>query len=453
VDHRLTALDASFLEIESPTSPMHVGWGALFAPPDDRPKPTFADVLEHVGARMGRAPRYRQRLERVPLGLDNPVWVDDPDFAVANHVKPAAPGDFGDAVDAAMSTRLDLDRPLWEIHVADGLPDGWIGLVGKVHHCMVDGVAAVELAALLLDATPDPPPPEPDGWRPDPEPTALALAAGALRDRLRGALALARLPVVTLSSPRRLWELPGRALRAGRALVRSAMPAPAPTSLREPLSTERHLAVAHRPLEDLRHVGRHFGATVNDVLLAAAAGGVREDLERCQEPTVPLKAMVPVSVRGEAPATEMGNRVSFMFLDLPCDEGDPVRRLERVKAAMAERKRAREPEGGEELLQALEWAPRTVQRVASHLVASPRTFNLTVSNIPGPPSSLYMLGCELEAAYPVVPLPERHGLSIGMTTVGEEACFGVYGDPECSPDADVVARGIESSIAELLGAT
>ncbi len=160
--------------------------------------------------------------------------------------------------------------------------------------------------------------------------------------------------------------------------------------------------------------------------------------------------MVPVNVRGDTGGGELGNRISFLFVDLPCDEPDPVRRMERVRSSMGRRKSGGEGEGADGLLRALEYAPRTVQRVASHLVASPRAYNLTVSNIPGPRIPLYMLGCELETAHPVVPLPEGHGVSIGMTTVKDTACFGVYGDPESLPDVEVIASGIQSSIDELL---
>jgi WS/DGAT/MGAT family acyltransferase len=449
VSDRLTALDSSFLDIESPTAHMHVGWGALFAPPDDRPAPTFEEIRHHIAGRMHRAPRYRQRVEHVPFGIGNPVWVDDAGFSVARHVRRTAERDFGAAVDEAMSTPLDPSRPLWELRVADDLPGGRIGIIGRAHHCMVDGLAAVELMSLLLDPTPDPPAPALEGWHPSPRAGPLALAAGGVLGRLGTGLELWRSNLETLSSPRRMMALPARALRAGRALLRSASPARGACALNRPLSPHRHLAFARRPLEDLRRIKGRFDATVNDVVLAAAASGVRGALDGRSEPAAPLKAMVPVSVRAEGSTKDLGNRISFVFLDLPCDEPDAVRRLESVKAQMDRSKRTGEPQGGDDLLRALEYAPRTVQRAVSRAVSSSWTFNLTVSNIPGPRMALYMLGCELEAAHPVVPLSEGHGVSIGMTTVGDDACFGVYGDPDCMPDADIVARGIEDSIDEL----
>ncbi len=163
---RLTTLDASFLELESSSAHMHVGWAARFAPRPGHPAPRFDELREHVAGRMGRAPRYRQKLARVPLSLHDPVWVDDGDFDVDRHVRHGESGDLGMLVDEVMSEQLGRDHPLWELWIADDLPDGGIGVIGKAHHAMVDGIAAVELASLLVDLTPEPDPPEPDGWLP-----------------------------------------------------------------------------------------------------------------------------------------------------------------------------------------------------------------------------------------------------------------------------------------------
>src|SRR3954453_21415890 len=190
---RLTALDTSFLEVESPTAHMHVGWAALFAPPADRPKPVFAELRDHIGARLGRAPRYRQKLAQVPLGLNDPVWVDDPDFDVARHVRRSQSRDFQAAVDEVMSEPLDRRSPLWELWLADELEDGAIGAIGKVHHCMVDGVAAVELSSLMLDPTPDPPLELCQDWVPTRPPAALELVAEGVAARMAQMASLARM--------------------------------------------------------------------------------------------------------------------------------------------------------------------------------------------------------------------------------------------------------------------
>jgi WS/DGAT/MGAT family acyltransferase len=442
---RLTALDASFLEVESPSAHMHVGWAALFAPPADGAAPSFEELREHISARLGRAPRYRQKLGEVPLGLSDPVWIDDPDFDVERHVLRARSGDFQQVIDEVLALPLERDRPLWELWITDRLPEGQIGVVGKVHHCMVDGVAAVELSGLLLDPSPDSVAEHHDRWEPVREPAALELIVDGLLARTAQ---LARLPQLSLRALRGPGQALGVATRALRATRSSLAPA-RPAALNEPISPRRHLARARRDLEDLRVIKRDCGGTVNDAVLAAVAGGFRRFLRRREEGASPLKAMVPVSVRAEGAGGELGNRISFVFVELPCDEPDPLGRLERVREAMGHSKADGEPEGADSLLTAAEFAPRPIQRALSHLVASPRVFNVVVSNIPGPSVPLYMRGCRLEEAYPVVPLADKHGVSIGMTTIAGEACFGVYADAETVPDADLLATSIAESVDEL----
>jgi diacylglycerol O-acyltransferase len=446
---RLTSLDASFLEVESPTAHMHVGWAAIFAPPEDRRRPAFTELRDHVETRLGRAPRYRQKLLGVPLGVSEPVWVDDPDFDVMRHVRRADSGDFRSIADGVLSQPLDHDRPLWELWIADRLDDGRIGVVGKVHHCMVDGIAAVELATLMLDPSPESAVTDLDEWRPADAPKGLRLLAGGLLDRAREGVRLARLPLSLALQPRRALRFAGAGASALRAAHHSASPAPE-SMLNEPISPLRRVASARRPFADLRTIKARHGASVNDVVLAIVAGGVRRFFERRGETPTALKTMVPVSVRSDGEADQLGNRISFVFVELPCDEPDPVRRLERVKEAMGECKKGGEPEAAQMLLDAIEYAPRTVQRLVSRAAASARAFNLVVSNIPGPPVPLYMLGCRLEEVYPVVPLADQHAVSIGLTTVDDQAFFGVYADRETLPDADELAAAISESVDELI---
>jgi diacylglycerol O-acyltransferase len=449
---RLSALDASFLEVESPSAHMHVGWAASFAPPDDTLRPSFDALRDHIGSRLGRAPRYRQRLARVPLGVHDPEWIDDPDFEVCEHVRRSDAQDLGELVDRVLSEPLDRERPLWELWIADRLADGRIGMVGKAHHCMVDGIAAVELSTLLLDVEPSTEADRSDGWLPRPVPEPVELFSRALVDRAREQLDLVRGPLEVAISPQRLLELPGRAARTARAMAHAVMPLAPRSPFNEPSSPYRHLATVRRPLEDLRRVKARFGTTVNDVVLAACAGATREFLfDRGREP-LPLKTMVPVNVR-DGEASELGNRISFMFIELPCAEPDPLMRLMRINHQTGARKRGGEPEDSDAVLRAVGHAPPPVQRVLSHLIASPRTFNLVVSNIPGPRIPLYLLGCPLEEAYPVVPLSDQHAVSIGMTTVRDDACFGVYADREALPDADDLAERLNDAIDELVALT
>jgi diacylglycerol O-acyltransferase / wax synthase len=446
---RLSALDASFLDVETPTAHMHVGWAAVFDPPAGRPAPRFDELRDHIARRLPRAPRYRQILRSLPLGLGTPAWVDDQSFDLGRHVQRARSRQLDAVVDRCMSEPLPRDRPLWQLWIADRLADGRIGVVGKAHHCMVDGLAAVELASLLLDPDPDARDPEPDEWTPSPPPPAHELAAAALGDLIPDGIGFARLAASAASSPRRAIEAGARARRAAMALLDAARPAPANLRLNRPISPLRRLGLLRRSLDDLLRVKTAFGVKLNDVLLAAAAGGVRRFLKDRGDGALRLKTMVPVTARSAAEAAELGNAISFIFVDLPCDEPDPARRLAEVHAATMARKRAGEPQGANDVMRSLALAPSPLRTLASRLVASPRTFNLVVSNIPGPREPLYMRGCRLAEAYPVVPIADRHALSIGVTTLGDSAFFGLYADRKSLPDVDALAEAIDASVDEL----
>ena len=450
---RLSPLDDSFLETESATAHMHVGWAAVFDPPARGQRPDFEQLRDHIESRLPRTPRYRQKVSPAPFGLDAPSWIDDERFDVARHVLRSDSDDLDHLAAECMSRQLERDRPLWEICIADRLRDGRIGLVGKVHHAMVDGVAAVDLALLLLDPTPDAPREQADGWEPEPPPSRIARLWHGARDITAARFGAARKASSVVLSPQRLGRLPRRAGEAAVTLTRALRPARPAATLNEPISTRRRLARVDRPLAELQRIKRHFRATVNDVYLAIAAGALRRlQLDRGQSPR-PLKTMVPVNVREDGELEELGNRISFMFVDLPCDESDPARRLRRLQSALARRKRGRDSRTANSLLNLMGHAPRPLQQLASRIVASPHMFNLTVSNIPGPSEPMFMLGCELKAAFPVVPIPDRHALSIGMTTIQDRACFGLYADRDALGDVQRVADAVEHSSDELLALT
>jgi WS/DGAT/MGAT family acyltransferase len=443
---RLSPLDASFLTVEGPSAHMHVGWAARFSPPEQGARPSFEVIFEHLARRLGRAPRYRQRIAPDALGLHAPLWVDAEDFDPADHIHRSAAERLEDLADAVLSEPLARERPLWELWIAPELADGSIGLVGKAHHCMVDGLAAVELGSLLLDLEPAPAPDEPaEAWSPAPVPHALELLARGAWDRTRDQMALLRAPLQLARAP---LTLTGRALRTGRALADAVIPIAPSSALNGPSSPDRHLATVRRPLDELRAIKHEYGVTVNDVLLAAVAGALRRRAERRRERPRDLKAMVPVNVRADD-AGALGNRITFMFIELPAGSPDPLDRLHRINVATRGRKEAGVPEDADAALQALAHAPRTLQKAAAHALASPLVYNLVVSNIPGPRIPLYLMGCRLLEAYPVVPLSEGHSLSVGMTTIGDDACFGLYTDPELLPDADALALDLGAALDEL----
>ena len=448
---RLSPLDASFLDVEGPSAHMHVGWAAEFLPPAERPRPTYSELRSHIESRLGRAPRYRQRLEHVPLALDDPVWVDDPAFDADRHIRPALREDLDSLARDVFSQPLTRERSPWELWIADELSGRRLGIVGKVHHCMVDGLAAWDLASLLLDPTPETPPQERDHWRPRRAPSALELVASGIRARAAAGLGLAARAVRTSRSPSRFVGASTAALRRSRALARAALPPARSTPVNRPLTPERRLIRVRRSIADLEAIKARHRVSLNDVLLAICAGAMRElMLSRGEEPYA-LKTMIPASVRRSDQTSELGNEVSAVFVELPCDEPHPAWRLRRVHRVMSSRKQEGDHHAVAEALDALAYVPRPIRQVGAKLAAaSPSIFNLTISNIPGPSMPLYMCGCPLEAAYPVVPIPQRHGISIGMTTIEEHACFGVYVDPVVVPDAGGLDEGLHRAIDELL---
>jgi diacylglycerol O-acyltransferase len=449
---RLSALDASFLDVETPSAHMHLGWAATFEPAAGR-APAFAELRSRIESRLAQAPRFRQKLAPVPLGLTEPVWVDDEAFHPDRHLIRDTSAELSEVVERAMSTPLERDRPLWEIWIADTLADGRIGLVGKMHHCMVDGLAAVELASLLFDSEGDDETTDGD-WRAAPLPSGRALVRTGATATARDAAGVARSMLGLLRSPTRILELGTDAVRAATVLGRTIVPAPAAPSVSgEPVSAERHLGTLSRDVSQLRAVRTRFDCTLNDVLLAAVAGGLRTFLRRSGEPPADLRALVPVSVRPVHEGPELGNRISFMLVNLPCHEPDPARRVRAVQAEVSRRKRSRDARATDTLLKALSFAPGPIKRAAARAVASPRVFNLSVSNIPGPmEAELRVAGARLVEAYPIVPLAEGHSVSVGMTTVGTQAFFGLYADRNAL-DADLLAEDIDAAIDELVSLT
>ena len=382
--------------------------------------------------------------------MQAPEWIDDPAFSVDRHVY-WAPGPVEGLVDEVMSIPLRRDRPLWEMWICENGPDGGFAIIGKSHHCMVDGLAAVELASLLLDPTSEPVAYESEAWQAEPEHGSEWMFARGVRDLLGNQADLLQLPLRVASSPgpavRQTAVGVLRAFRAVDQLLR-----PAPTSLLNgELSPLRTLARAQRPLAELQTIKRAYGTTLNDVILAAVAGGLRRYLLRRGEEPVTLKVMVPVSVR--SPDDVLGNHISFVFAELPCHDPDPVGRLYQVHASMSRRKREGDPQGSDLVLKAAGRTPATMQQAFSRLIASPRAFNLVVSNIPGPPRQMYMLGCPLRSVYPMVPLTDNHAVSVGMVTIHEQACFGIYADREALPDVGLLAGDIDDAVTELLAGT
>ena len=452
---RLSPLDASFLHVETPSAHMHVGWKGRFAPGPGRPPITLERVRAQVAARLSLAPRFRQRLAFLPGNFGPPAWVDDERFDIRAHVlalgheEEVVPRKRFDALaDLVLSTPLDRGRALWEVHVAPRLEDGTAGVVMKAHHAMVDGLSAVALAMLLLDVEPDAPEPPPlvGAWRPQSGPSPVRLTVDALADAGRQPLRAAGRLARDAGNPARLAHTLRRAaLSVGEDVLR---PAPA-SRFNVPIGPRRTLVGHAMPIDRALSIKRSRGVPLNDVVLAIVAGALRQlALGRGTTPA-PLKVMVPVARRGADAAGDLGNRIAFVSVTLPLHLRRPSHRLTAINAQTREFKTSGRAEGGEAVLGAVGMLPAPLQARAARLAASPRAYNLVVSNVPGPRVPVYLLGARGVEAFPVIPLSDGHALSIGVCSLHDKLCFGGYADPGALPEVRDLPGALAAATLEL----
>ncbi|HTL22468.1 MAG TPA: wax ester/triacylglycerol synthase family O-acyltransferase [Mycobacteriales bacterium] len=459
---RLSALDVSFLYMETPTTAMHVGGVAVFEPPADGFD--YDRLVQLISQRIGLVPRYRQKVRWVPGHLANPVWVDDPEFDVTYHVrrsalpKPGTDAQLRELVGRLQSRQLDRNRPLWEIYLVEGLEHGRVAIVTKTHHAMVDGVSAVDIGTVILDLEPTPREVPDDDWSPSREPSSLGLVTGAVTDFLAkpsGALDTARAAVVDLrETAGKVASVAGGVLASARTIAKQAPSTP----LNVPIGEQRRFGMAATSLDDYKRVRKAHGGTVNDVVLATVAGALRTWLLTRGEtvtPTTTVRVMVPVSVRSETQKGELGNRVSSYFVDLPVGEQSAVVRLHQVSYAMKGHKESGAAVGADALVQLSGFAPPTIHSLAARTASTltRRLFNLVVTNVPGPQFPLYAAGARMLAMYPVVPLAKNQAVSIGLTSYDGGVYYGLNADRDALTDVDVLASCIEESLAELVGTT
>ena len=466
---RLRPLDGSFLRVETPNAHMHVGWSAVFEPHPGRPRPNSIALRESVLARLHLVPRFRQRLGFPLPGFGEPFWIDDAGFDIEHHVvsltdedQPVSFDTFRALTNAALSVPLDRKRPLWQVLLVPCLENGRVGMVAKLHHAMVDGLAAVDLALLLFDSDPDAGQMASlEEWSPAPAPGRLELAMEAAAGHTADLARMARGAAGFALSPRRQMGKVTETLSKVSATVREDILRMAPdSSVNVPIGPQRALVRYRADLDEVRRAARRprpadetgGHVTINDVYLAAMAGALRTlALRRGEEPQ-PLKVMVPVSLRAaDEHGGEGGNRIAFAFIELPLHVVTPAARLRRVHRATSEFKRSQRPEGSHTVLSALGMLPDPLKDLAARFAASPRSYNVTISNIPGPPEPLYMLGARLEEAFPVVPLAEGHALSVGVFGYLDRAHFGFYADPAALPDVRDLPEAIDAEIKALAG--
>jgi len=456
---RLSPLDVSFLYFEDATTPMHVGGVAVFQAPEEGFD--YDALVRLIQDRIPYVPRYRQKIRWVPGHLANPVWVDDPEFDVSYHVRRSAlprPGtdeQLYELVSRLMSRLLDRNRPLWETYLVEGLTGGRFAVITKTHHAMVDGISAVDIGTVILDPTPTPAGPPADRWQPAQEPSWLGLVAGAVTDVVSRPGALVDTVRSGVADARATaGKIVGTAGGILAAVRTAATPVP-DTPLNVRISEQRRYATVRTELDDYKRIRKSHGGTVNDVVLAVVAGALRTWLLTRGEAvtsTTALRAMVPVSVRGDDESTSLGNRVSSYLVRLPVGEPSPVVRLHQVSYAMRAHKETGQAVGADALVALTGFAPPTLHglgaRVGNSL--SRRLFNLVVTNVPGPQFPLYAGGAEMLSAYPVVPLAKGQAVSIGLTSYNGAVFYGLNADRDAMPDVDVLAQCIDDSLAELL---
>jgi diacylglycerol O-acyltransferase len=455
----MNPLDASFLYLENGTTHMHIASCAVF----EGPAPAYADVIRMFASKLPLVPRYRQRVRFVPMDLGRPVWVDDPNFNLEYHVRHTAlapPGNEDDLrrlMGRLMSQELDRSRSPWEAWVVEGLEGDRWAIVSKVHHCMVDGVAGVDLISVVLDTTPDPAPIPLDDWHPAPEPSPLRLTLDAIAGIVTTPGQQMRAVRAAVMTPRLVWQR-ARRIATGLRSYGSSFGRTPPTSLDGSIGPHRRWTCARATLDDVRTIRRALGGTVNDVVLAAITSGFRDlVVARGEDPaTVALRTLVPVSVRAESDHGTLDNRVSALFLDLPVHESDPQSRLTAVRTEMTRLKESHEAEAGEALTALIGTLPPALTAQTTRLAArvltrvQQRRMNTVTTNVPGPPIPLYAAGREMLEYLPFVPLGPGVRIGVAILSYNGRLAFGVTGDFDTATDISVVADGIEAEIAKLL---
>ena len=446
---RLSALDASFLDVESKSSPMHVGAALIF---DAKPL-----TLEHGGldierltkyteAALDSIPRYRQRVDWVP-GFGHPVWVDDDRFNMhfhLRHTRLPLPGDersLKRLVGRLFSQHLDRSRPLWEFWVVEGVENDRFALIIKVHHSMVDGVAGVQLIEALLQISPEAVEREPIEWRARPAPGRAELILNETNHRVDGLRKLSHF----MPRVRENFQGLSSVLRSG------LKPTPRTPFTEQDISPYRRFDWTSVGLDEVKAIGKSLGGTINDVVVATTTSAVRRFLLRRGSDVDSMerfRTVLPVNTR-KAGGQSVGNHVAMLLADLPVAERDPLERLRKVVRVTTELKKESNQAGGAELIEDV--ADLTTKRLVSELYRTAmrlRTYNLIITNVPGPPVPLYMLGAPMLAIYPMVPLMQNQNLGIALFSYAGGLHWGFNADWESFPDVHEFVDDLRVSFAE-----
>jgi WS/DGAT/MGAT family acyltransferase len=451
----MSPMDASFLHIEGPNNPMHIGGLSIF----EGPAPPFERLEEMVASKLDAVPRYREKVRFVPLGLGRPVWVEDPHFNLGYHLRHTAlpsPGDeaiLRRTAARVFAQHLDRRKPLWEIWMIERLSENRWALLSKVHHCMVDGISATDLMTVMFDEAPVPP--SEHQWQPVPEPSDVELVLRTLAHEALNPSEQVRVLRAAVRRPRELIAL-ARDLAHGITSSAGLLRPLGSSSLTGSVGPNRIWGTADIRLGDVKAVRAALGGTVNDVVLTVVSGGLRDLLvsrgEEVEGRTI--RALVPVSVRRPGERGVYNNRVSAMFAELPVGIGDPVARLERVREQMEGLKQSKQAVAGDVLTSLSGFAPPLLLALGGRLAARSPTLGVQtgVTNVPGPQQPLQTLDRRMLQSFPMVPVIGHVRISIAIFSYHGGLYFGLTGDYDSSPDIGVLTRGIEASMAELLGA-
>ena len=456
---RLSGLDHTFLVFEGARTHMHVAATLIFdAKPLRRPEGgiDIDRIRTYTASRLHLIPRYRERLAYTPIDR-HPIWVDDEHFNIEYHVRHTclpSPGDerqLKRLASRVMSQQLDREKPLWEIWVVEGLQHDRCALITKTHHCMIDGVAAVDLLAVLMRSEPTEKIEAAPPYLPRPAPDRIQLVRDSIGRVARTPLSLAREARRWLEQPELLRGDMGERLRGLADTLGIGMRGAGDTPLNQPIGPHRRFDWVSMDLGAVRNVKNRLGGTVNDVVLATVAGAVREFLRyrRVNVDGLNYRVLAPVSMRSNDQKGTLGNQVSVWFVDLPIRERDPRRRLERIREITAELKKSKQALGASLLTRASEWTGSTLLSVGVQLLHRALPFNLVVTNVPGPQVPLYLLGAQLQACYPQVPLFMGQGLGVALFSYAGRLNWGFNADWDLVPDLSLFADAILASFNEL----
>ncbi len=468
---QLSGLDAAFLALEGSSMFGHVG-SLCIVDPSTAAEPVTLDRLTRlVASRLPLVPPFRRRLVEVPLGLDMPYWIDDPDFDIEFHVRALAlpaPGNDQQLREQAARLHarpLDRARPLWELYLISGLSGGRIALYTKVHHAAIDGVSGNDILGALLDLSPEGREMPFVEWPHDAEPGSLSLLARSVISLARQPLRATRLSLELLRSAPGVLRISARPRLpfidrdASAVLSRPSLRAPK-TPFNAPITPHRRFAFCQLPLADIKTVKNAAGMTVNDVVMALSTGALRRWLEDHDAlPASPLVAAVPISIRSPEQAGSAGNRISGMVAALPTQLASPLDRLQAVHEAMRAAKEQHGALPAALLSDVTQFAIPALAGQAARLnerlrlLERANPFNLFVSNVPGPNVPLYFAGAELQAYYPLSAIADGQGLNITVISYRDSMFFGLIACRELVPDLDVMADYVQQELTTLLVAT